>query len=92
MGLHKEKYDLEKVLADMNLNINSLKEKYSKIEVENIDLRTNMADLLLIKRKYEQLQSEVLIRKERFHNRIKELLEADPEPELIGEEVFNSLY
>ncbi len=76
----------------MELTVVGLKAKCSKLEVENVGIKTHLADLLLVKRKYERLQSEAMIRKERFHNRIKELLEADPEPELIGEEVFNSLY
>lgn len=64
----------------------------SKQESDLFESKKRIDDLMLIKSKFERLQTETMLKKERFQSRIKELLDADPDPELIGEEVFNSLY
>lgn len=50
---------------------------------------------VIIKEKYERLQNQALLIKERYETRIKELIEADPDPEVICDEVkkvMNSIY
>lgn len=90
--LTNQKIAIEKELEEAKISISDFKENIIKFEIEANETKQRLEDLRLFKRKFERLQSQNLLKKERFQNRIKELLEADPDPELIGEEVFNSLY
>jgi chromosome segregation ATPase len=85
--LNQEKNDLEKQLIEAKEAMKTLKLNATKLELENESLTHKLDDLSLIKEKFERLQSQAIIMKERYENRIKELLDADPDPEIIGEEV-----
>lgn len=50
-------------------------------------LKQNNEDLLVIREKYERLQAQALLMKERYETRIRELLDAEPDAEVIGEEI-----
>lgn len=90
--LTDEKISLERQLEESKKSISELKGIITRFEIEAIETKERLEDLGLFKRKFERLQSQNLLKKERFQTRIKELLEADPDPSLIGEEVFISLY
>ena len=93
--LEQEKNDLDRQLLDAKELVKTLRSNMSRFEADNDSLKQNIDDLGLIKEKYVRLQSQALLMKERYENRIKELLEQDPDPELIGEEVkkvMNSIY
>lgn len=90
--LTDEKTELERRSSESDSYIEALKVRVAKQETDLFESKKRIDDLMLIKSKFERLQTEAMLKKERFQSRIKELLDADPDPELIGEEVFNSLY
>ena len=90
--LAEERGALERRVSELDAANGALRARVAKLEQELLESKRRVDDLLLVKARFERLQSETLMKRERFQSRIKELLDADPDPELIGEEVFNSLY
>lgn len=60
--------------------MNAKQAEYEKLKQQNDDLH-------VIREKYERLQAQALVMKERYETRIKELLDAEPDAEVIGEEI-----
>ncbi len=90
-----EKTDLENQLSDARIANQAAKHALQKFQAELDDDKRQIDDLNVIREKYERLQKQTVLLKERFEQRVNELIEAKPEPEVIGEEVkkvMNSLY
>lgn len=64
----------------LRLEMNEKQAEYEKLKQQNDDLH-------VIREKYERLQAQALVMKERYETRIKELLDAEPDAEVIGEEI-----
>lgn len=93
--LREEVNNTSSQLVDAKEFIKKLKSNVSRFEAESDELKQKIDDLSLVKEKYERLQNQAIIMKGKFENRIKELLESEPDPEVIGEEVkrvMNSIY
>lgn len=82
-----EKADLKQQLAQSNELVKTYRADLSKHQSELAKMAENVNDLNVIKDKYERLQSQALLMKERYESRIKELLDAEPDAEVIGEEI-----
>lgn len=50
-------------------------------------MKHQIEDLHVIRDKYERLKSQAIVMKERYEARIKEVLEAPPDAEVIAEEI-----
>ncbi len=91
----EEKTDLERQLADVQAASKGAKLAAQRLQAELDDHKRQIDDLNVVKEKYERLQKQAVLMKERFETRVNELLEAAPDPEIIGEElkkVMNSIY
>ena len=94
-ALSEEKTNIQTQLDDTKELMKTLKKTASSNDTEIDQLKQSIEDLTLFKEKYERLQSQAIIMKERYEGRIKELLNADPDPGIIEEEVkkvMNVLY
>ena len=92
---NEEKELLQKQLDDCKEAIKSYKYNQSKYEKEIDRLKQNLDESSVYKEKFDRLQSQAVLMKERYETRIKELIEAEPDTEVIGEEVkklMNAMY
>ena len=93
--MNEEKASTQSQLSESKELIKSLRKHASTNETQIEKLKQNIDDLNVFKEKYERLQGQAILMKERYEGRIKELLDADPDPEIIEEEVkkvMNVLY
>jgi FK506-binding protein 15 len=94
-ALNEENAQFKKQSSDLNEQLRNLKLNLSTKQRENEELKQSIEDLSEIKLKYETFQSKVLIMKEKYEAKIKELVDAEPDSEVIGEEVkkiMNAMY
>lgn len=85
--LMEEKNNLQKQIDESKEAVKNIKSSLTTAEQENENLKQVIEDLNVFKDKYERLQSQALVMKERYETRIKELLNAEPDSEVIAEEV-----
>lgn len=85
--LGEEKLSVQTQLAETKELIGTLRKNTSSGQAEVDKLRQSVDDLSVFRDKYERLQSQAVLMKERYEGRIKELLDADPDPEIVEEEV-----
>lgn len=93
--LKEENLSLKKQLEDNGDLIKSSRQNLSSLQSESENLKQELEDFKVYKEKFERLQAQALAMKERFENRVRELLDAEPDPEVIGEEVkklMNAMY
>ncbi|CAF0730058.1 unnamed protein product [Brachionus calyciflorus] len=93
--LNEENSNLKRQLSEMSENLKNVRMVNSRSENETDKLKTELDDLKVYKEKYDRLQSQALVMKERYENRIKELLDAEPDTEIVAEEVkklMNAMY
>ncbi len=60
-------------------------------EMENEALKETVDELNMFKEKFNRLKAQSLIMKDRYETRIKELIDADPDPEVICTEIKTSM-
>ena len=93
--LNEEKLGLAKQIAEAKEGVKMAKVNQVKTEAENESLKQKIEDLTVFKEKYERLQAQAVLMKERYEGRIRELLDAEPDAEVIGEQVktvMNSVF
>jgi FK506-binding protein 15 len=83
----EEKVKAQRQLADAQSIIQQLREQITTNETENSQLVKTIDEITVFKGKYERLQKQAIALKDRYEQRIRELLEAEPEAEVIAEEV-----
>ena len=86
---------LKKQLNEANDLLKTTRSQSSNKESETDKLRLENEDLKVYKERFERLQTQAVVMKERYETRIKELLEAEPESEVVAEEVkklMNKMY
>ncbi len=86
-ALKEERKIFELQLADSKEMVKSLRTNLAKFDAETESLKQKLDESNLIKEKFERLQSKALQMKETYDSRIKELLDAEPDPETIAEEL-----
>lgn len=84
---NEEKNNLDGQLTESKEVIKTLRANLARFDADIESLRQKLDDSSLIKEKFERLQSKALQMKETYDARIKELLDADPDPEIIAEEL-----
>ena len=93
--LNEEKNNLTKQLASINEQFKLQREKLNQTEIANEELQERVDELNIVEEKFKRLQSQALIMKERYETRIKELMDAEPDSEVLNEYVkkcMNSIY
>jgi len=85
--IEQERKIFELQLADSKEMVKSLRTNLAKFDAETESLKQKLDESNLIKEKFERLQSKALQMKETYDSRIKELLDAEPDPETIAEEL-----
>jgi chromosome segregation ATPase len=80
VGLRQQADEAQTLVKTLRLEVGAEK-------VDNEKLRQRVEDLQVVREKYERLQAQALVMKERYETRIKELLDAEPDAEVIGEEI-----
>jgi hypothetical protein len=93
--LRDEKNEVEKQSIDSRESVKTQRAHYLQMETERDTLRQKLDELSVFKEKYERLQAQAISMKERYETRIRELLDTEPDAELIADEVkkiMNAMY
>ena len=93
--LADENGELKKLISEFSEQVKVLKASATVAQSENETLRQSLEEMSELKSKFETFQSRAVLMKERYESKIKELAEAEPDPEVIGEEVkkvMNAMY
>ena len=93
--LNEERNSLEKQLNNINEQFKIQREKFNQVEIENEELKERIDELNIIEEKFKRLQSQALLMKERYETRIKELMDAEPDQDVLNAYVkkcMNSIY
>ena len=85
--LNEERNNLVKQLETLNEQLKGQREKINQVEISNEELRERVDDLNIVEEKFKRLQSQALLMKERYETRIKELMDAEPDSEVLNEYV-----